>query len=84
MVFEIPVIIAFLAMIGVVTPEFLVKYRRHAIIANVLLAAILTPTGDPFNLLLMALPMILFYEVGILVARIVGKKRTAEEPATAS
>ena len=83
-VFEIPVIIAFLAMIGLVTPEFLVKYRRHAMIVNVLLAAILTPTGDPFNLLLMALPMVLFYEVGIIAARIVGKKRAAEEPATAS
>ena len=84
-VFEIPVIIAFLAMIGLVTPEFLAKYRRHAIIVNVLLAAVITPTGDPFNLLLMALPMIVFYEVGILAARIVGKKRAAEdEPATAS
>jgi sec-independent protein translocase protein TatC len=83
-VFEIPVIIAFLAMIGLVTPEFLVKYRRHAMIVNVILAAIITPTGDPFNLAIMAIPMILFYEVGILVARIVGKKRTADEPATAS
>jgi sec-independent protein translocase protein TatC len=83
-VFEIPVIIAFLAMIGLVTPEFLSKYRRHAIIVNVILAAILTPTGDPFNLAIMAIPMIVFYEVGILVARIVGKKRAAQEPATAS
>jgi sec-independent protein translocase protein TatC len=83
-VFEIPVIIAFLAMIGLVTPQFLSKYRRHAIIVNVILAAILTPTGDPFNLAIMALPMIVFYEVGIIVARIVGKKRKADEPATAS
>ena len=84
MVFEIPVIIAFLAMIGLVTPEFLSKYRRHAWIVNVILAAIITPTGDPFNLFLMAAPMIVFYEVGILAARIVGKKRKAAEAATAS
>jgi sec-independent protein translocase protein TatC len=83
-VFEIPVIIAFLAMIGLVTPEFLSKYRRHAIIVNVILAALITPTGDPFNLAIMAIPMIVFYEVGIIVARIVGKKKAAEEPATAS
>ena len=83
-VFEIPVIVAFLAMIGLVTPEFLARYRRHAIIVNVILAAVITPTGDPFNLLLMAVPMIVFYEVGIIAARIVGKKRAAEEPATAS
>jgi sec-independent protein translocase protein TatC len=83
LVFEIPVIIAFLAMIGIVTPEFLAKYRRHAIIVNVILAAIITPTGDPFNLFLMAAPMVVFYEIGILAARLVGKKR-AVEPATAS
>ena len=77
-VFEIPVIVAFLAMIGVVTPELLSKYRRHAVIVNVLLAALLTPTGDPFNLALMALPMVLFYEVGILAARLVGKKRAPQ------
>jgi sec-independent protein translocase protein TatC len=82
-VFEIPVIIAFLAMIGLVTPQFLAKYRRHAIIVNVILAAILTPTGDPFNLAIMAVPMIVFYEVGILVARVVGKKK-APEPAAAT
>jgi len=82
-VFEIPVIIAFLAMVGLVTPQFLAKYRRHAIIVNVLLAALITPTGDPFNLALMAIPMILFYELGILAARLVGKKK-APEPAQAA
>jgi sec-independent protein translocase protein TatC len=83
-VFEIPVIIAFLAMIGLVTPEFLSKYRRHAWIVNVILAALITPTGDPFNLFLMAAPMIVFYEIGILVARVVGKKKEAAEAAAAS
>jgi sec-independent protein translocase protein TatC len=83
-VFEIPVIIAFLAMIGLVTPEFLTKYRRHAMIVNVIVAALLTPTGDPFNLAIMAVPMIVFYEIGILVARVVGKKRQAEASPEAS
>ncbi len=83
-VFEIPVIIAFLSMIGLVTPEFLARYRRHAAVVNVILAAIITPTGDPLNLFLMAGPMILFYEVGIVAARIVRKKRKADEAATAS
>ncbi len=73
-VFEVPVIIAFLAMVGLVSAEFLVKYRRHAIVLNTLLAAIITPTGDPFNLALMAVPMCLFYEVGIILARFLGKK----------
>jgi sec-independent protein translocase protein TatC len=78
------VIIAFLAMVGLVTPQFLAKYRRHAIVINVILAAIITPTGDPFNLALMAVPMILFYEVGILAARIVGKKKAPEAAAAAA
>jgi len=80
-VFELPVIIAFLSLVGVVTPQFLSKYRRHAIILNVALAAVITPTGDPFSLGLMALPMIVFYEVGILVARVIGKKQPAQPTA---
>jgi len=83
-VFEVPVIIAFLAMVGLVTPQFLSKYRRHAIVINVIVAAIITPTGDPFNLALMAVPMILFYEVGILAARLVGKKKAPEAAAATS
>ncbi len=74
-VFELPVILGFLSMIGLVSADFLAKYRRHAIVANVALAAIITPTGDPFNLALMAVPMIIFYEVGIILARVLGKKR---------
>ncbi len=79
-IFEVPVIIAFLSMIGLVDASFLSRYRRHAIVVNVVVAAIVTPTGDPFNLALMAVPMILFYEIGILLARILGKKK---EPAPA-
>jgi sec-independent protein translocase protein TatC len=77
-VFEVPVVIAFLAMIGLVDWRWLAKYRRHAIVVNVIAAAIITPTGDPFNLALMAVPMILFYEVGIILARVLGKKKPAE------
>jgi len=83
-VFEVPVIIAFLSMIGLVSADFLAKYRRHAIVVNTLLAAIITPTGDPFNLALMAVPMILFYEIGIILARVLGKKRPAPGTALAA
>jgi sec-independent protein translocase protein TatC len=61
-------------MIGLVSWRTLAKYRRVAIIVNVVAAAIITPTGDPLNLALMAVPMIVFYEVGIVLARILGKK----------
>jgi sec-independent protein translocase protein TatC len=77
-VFEVPVIIAFLAMIGLVNWRWLAKYRRIAIVVNVTLAAIITPTGDPLNLAFMAVPMILFYEIGIILARVLGKKPPEE------
>ncbi len=80
-VFEVPVIIAFLSMVGLVSADFLAKYRRHAIVVNTALAAIITPTGDPFNLALRAVPMILFYEIGILLARVLGKKKPKDEEA---
>jgi sec-independent protein translocase protein TatC len=78
-VFEVPVIIAFLSMVGLVSADWLAKQRRYAVLVNVIAAAIITPTGDPLNLALMAVPMIVFYEVGILLARILGKKKPATE-----
>lgn len=78
-VFEVPVVIAFLSMVGLVSADFLAKHRRYAILINVAAAALITPTGDPLNLALMAVPMILFYEVGILLARLLGKKKPAGE-----
>jgi len=78
-IFEVPVVIAFLSMVGLVDHKFLAKYRRHAAIVNVIVAAVITPTGDPFNLALMAIPMIVFYEIGILLARLLGKKKEPEE-----
>lgn len=72
-IFEMPLIITLMARMGLVTSAFLAKYRRYAILLNVVLAAILTPTGDPLNLSIMAVPMILFYEIGILGAKLVEK-----------
>jgi sec-independent protein translocase protein TatC len=73
-IFELPLVLTFLGMVGVVDHKFLAKYRRHAIVLNVLIAAIVTPTGDPFNLALMAIPMVLCYELGVLGAWVFGKK----------
>ncbi|HET7786262.1 MAG TPA: twin-arginine translocase subunit TatC [Myxococcales bacterium] len=75
-IFELPLILTLLAMMGVVDHKFLSKYRRHAIVVNVIVAAFVTPTGDPFNLALMALPMMVCYELGVLGAWIFGKKDT--------
>jgi len=73
-IFELPMILTLLSMMGIVDHKFLSKYRRHAIVVNVIIAAFVTPTGDPFNLALMALPMMVCYELGILGAWIFRKK----------
>jgi sec-independent protein translocase protein TatC len=70
-VFELPVFIVFATRIGLVTPKTLAKNRRYAILIAFIVAAILTPTPDIFNQTLMAIPMIVLYEVGILVSRII-------------
>lgn len=85
LVFEMPVVITLLSMIGVVTPQFLSKNRKYAILINFMIAAILTPTPDAINQSLMAGPLIILYEVGIIAARIFGKrtpKPGAPEPPT--
>jgi sec-independent protein translocase protein TatC len=71
--FELPLAITLLSRLRVITPALLARYRKHAIMVNLILSAILTPTSDLFNLLLMAGPLIVLYEIGILSARLFGR-----------
>jgi sec-independent protein translocase protein TatC len=73
LVFELPLAITLLARMGVVTPAMLAKNRKYAILGAFVAAAILTPTPDAFNQALMAGPLIILYEVGIVCARIFGR-----------
>jgi sec-independent protein translocase protein TatC len=79
-VFELPVVITILSLIGVVTPQFLSKNRKYAILVNFVIAAILTPTPDMINQTLMAGPLCILYEVGIICARLATRKRKAAPP----
>jgi sec-independent protein translocase protein TatC len=72
-IFEMPLILTGLAALGIVSARALAEKRRYAILINTILAAVITPTGDPLNLALMAVPMCVMYEVGIIGARIFGK-----------
>ena len=65
--FEFPLILVFLQIIGILNTATLKKNRRIAIVAVVILAAFVTPTGDPFTLMILAVPMYLFYEVAIVI-----------------
>jgi sec-independent protein translocase protein TatC len=78
LVFEFPLIIFILARIGVVTSKLLREKRKYAIILSALIAAILTPTTDAISMMLMFVPIVVFYELGILVAWMFGKKKKEE------
>ena len=80
-IFELPLLMALLAMIGLLKFRWVAKYQRHAILLCVIVAAIVTPTGDAVNLSLMAVPMIFCYEVGVLLVWIFERRRAAREAA---
>ena len=75
LVFEFPLIIFILARIGVVTSSWLRQKRKYAVIISAMIAAVLTPTTDAISMMLMFVPILVFYELGILVAWIFGKKK---------
>ncbi|MBI3378274.1 MAG: twin-arginine translocase subunit TatC [Nitrospirae bacterium] len=77
-VFELPIVIIFLTRMGIVTTKTLAKNRKYAILIAFIIAAVLTPTPDMFNQTLMAIPMIVLYEVGILVSRIFVRGKTPD------
>ena len=76
-VFEAPVVTTFLARIGVLNPAWLAGKRKIAIIVAFILAAVITPTIDPINQLIVTLPLILLFEMSIWLAKLVYKKETA-------
>ena len=77
-IFEIPALIFVLARIGLVSAGFLLRNTRYAILIAFVVAAIITPTTDIPNMMMMAVPMILLYLLGVVVAFLFGKKRTKE------
>ena len=78
LVFELPLVLTFLARLGVVSVDFLKKNRKYALLLFFVGAAILTPP-DVITQVMMALPLILLYEISIVGAKIFGKKNKAEE-----
>ncbi len=78
--FELPVLLFFLGLIGVVKVEQLRKRRREAVVAIAFLAAVVTPSQDPYTMLGMAVPLYIFYEITILVLARVLKRRNVQEP----
>jgi sec-independent protein translocase protein TatC len=77
-IFELPVIIYFLTKLGLVTPEFLKKYRKYALVLVLVLAAIITPP-DIISQVIVAIPMIILYEISIKISKLIIKKQNTEK-----
>jgi len=77
-VFELPIIIYFLSKVGLISSGFLINYRKHAYVLLLLLAAIITPP-DIFSMLLVSGPLLLLYELGVILSKRIEKKRVNEE-----
>ena len=75
LVFETPIVLFFLSRIGVVTSEWLAKRRRYALVVAFLLGAIITPTFDPSNQTLVAVPIMVLYEAGVWLAKLGTRNR---------
>ena len=72
-VFELPILCMLLGKMGILTAEFMKKYRRHAIVIILIVAAIITPTTDVMTLMLVTLPIYLLYEISILAVKMINK-----------
>jgi sec-independent protein translocase protein TatC len=71
--FELPLVLTLLARAGVVSAAMLARYRKHAVLGSLVLSAIVTPDATLFTMLLMAVPLMVLYEIGILGARWFGR-----------
>ncbi len=78
-IFELPIVMALLGVVGILKFGFLMKYQRHAFVVCLIVAAIVTPTGDAVNLLLMAGPMLLCFELGVMAVWAIEKRRARRE-----
>jgi len=82
--FETPLVMYLLAQIGLVNARMLGRFRRYWVVVAFILGAIITPTVDPVNQALVAVPLLVLYELGVLLARLASRSRTATEMAEIS
>ncbi|MGQ0649706.1 MAG: twin-arginine translocase subunit TatC [Gemmatimonadaceae bacterium] len=78
-VFELPIVVLALTALGIVTPQFLKRYRRHALVVCIVASAFITPGQDPFSLLAVAVPLVGLYELSVICSFFVWKRRQRRE-----
>jgi sec-independent protein translocase protein TatC len=74
--FEFPILLIFLQMAGIVGPQQLASFRRYAIVGICVLVAVITPSGDPISMLMLSVPMVIFYEASIVIGRLMQRRRS--------
>ena len=78
-IFQLPVVIFILSKLGVMTPQFMRKSRRYAAVLILVIAAVVTPTADPYTMLIVAFPLFLLYEASIMISANIQKKKQKAE-----
>lgn len=78
-IFQLPVVIFILSKLGVMTPQFMRKSRRYAAVLILVVAAVVTPTADPYTMLIVAFPLFLLYEASIMISANIQKKKLIAE-----
>ena len=78
-IFQLPVVIYILSKLGIMTPQFMRKSRRYAAVLILIVAAIVTPTADPYTMLIVAFPLFLLYELSIMISANIQKKKQKAE-----
>jgi sec-independent protein translocase protein TatC len=78
LIFQLPIVMYFLTKAGIVTPEFLITYRKHAIVVIFIVGAVITPP-DPFSQMLVSLPIVGLYEVSIYISKRIKRREAREE-----
>lgn len=79
LIFQLPVVIYILSKLGVMTPQFMRSSRRYATVLILVVAAIVTPTADPYTMMIVALPLFLLYELSIMISANIQKKKLKEQ-----
>lgn len=79
LLFQFPVVVYFLTKIGMITPQFMRTYRRHAIVAIIIIGAVVTPSADPFSLAIISLPLYFLYEISIFTSVVVLRRKLKQE-----
>ena len=77
--FEFPVLLVFLQIVGVLRPQTLLKGRRYAVIVIFVIAAVITPSGDPFSMLALAIPMTIFYLISVVIGLVLQRRKRKRE-----